>query len=205
VSIAAAVSAGHVSENVVVRIPGRTDQWVAVVAHFDSWHLSECAADNALGVAMLVQLGEMIVQTGQIPERGVLLLATAGEEQGLQGALAWTAANDELARAVSHVITLDIPWSPEGTHRCAASDPAWAAQAAAAMEAEGLPAVALDGPSPASDHLPFQTREAAALWCSRQPYRGYHTFIDTLDRIDMDEAAASARAHGSLLRSLAGL
>ena len=154
---------------------------------------------------MLVQLGAKIAQTGQTPERGVLLLATAGEEQGLQGALAWTAANEDLARAVSHVITLDIPWSPEGDHRCAASDPDWATSAAVAMAAAGLPTEATDGPSPASDHLPFQTRGAEALWCSRQPYRGYHTAIDTLDRIDMDAAAASASVHWALLRALLGL
>ncbi len=97
------------------------------------------------------------------------------------------------------MINLDIPWSDEGELRCYSDDDALAAAAIDALAAEGLTAEDAGPPWPSSDHFPFQTRGAAALWCTRQPYRRYHTDADIIDVIDMDAAAAVLRAHWTVL------
>lgn len=193
----------HVSDNLLAVVEGTGSGWVAVTAHYDSWHPSESAADNALGVAMLLLLAEAIA--AERPERSVLFLLTSGEEQGLQGAFHWTRDNPDWADDIDQVINLDVPWASEGDLVCGATDPDWAEAAADAMAAEGLFATPADQPSPASDHFPFQARGADALWCARVPYREYHTDADTIDQINFSEAAGVLRAHATLLRDAVGL
>lgn len=202
IDIDAAVVEGHVSDNVVTTVEGTEGGWVAVTAHYDSWHPSESAADNALGVAMLLLLAERLA--AEQPRRSVLFLVTSGEEQGLQGAIHWIADNPELADDIDEVMNLDVPWASEGDLLCGATALEDAEAAADAMAAEGLFATPFLGPSPASDHFPFQVRGAEALWCSRYPYREYHTDADTLDQINMTEAAAVLRAHWAILWAAAG-
>jgi Iap family predicted aminopeptidase len=203
IDIAAQVVEGHVSDNVVAIIEGTGSGWVAVTAHYDSWHPSESAADNALGVAMLLQLAERLA--AERPESSVLFLVTSGEEQGLQGAFQWTLDNPELAGDIDRVINLDVPWASEGDPICGATDPGHAEAAADALLAEGIEATPRDGPAPASDHFPFQVLGADALWCTRVPYREYHTHADTLDQLNMTEAAAVLRAHWAILSDAVGL
>ncbi|MDG1480567.1 MAG: M28 family metallopeptidase [Myxococcota bacterium] len=190
----------HTSENLVGWLEGSASSaTVALTAHYDSWHPSESAADNAIGVAMAALLAADIAQT--IPDRRLLVLLTSGEEQGLQGANRWVADNASLAGAVNLVINLDIPWSDEGMLRCGCDNDGVMAEALAALEEEGLSAEDVGAPWPASDHLPFQTRGADALWCTRQPYRRYHTEADIIDIIDMEQAASVMRAHAAVLRA----
>lgn len=187
----------HTSDNVVGWLEGSASSaTIALTAHYDSWHSSESAADNALGVAMAVLLAGHIAKG--MPDRRLLVLLTSGEEQGLQGASAWVEDNESLARSVHLVINLDIPWSDEGALRCGCDDDEIMAEILAAFEQEGLSAEDVGAPWPASDHLPFQTQGASALWCSRQPYRRYHTEADIIDVIDMEQSAAVLRAHAAL-------
>ena len=74
----------HESVNIVGFVPGETPSTVYVTAHYDSWHPSESAMDNALGVAVRVGLAARLA-AGPTPRKNVVFLATSGEEQGLQG------------------------------------------------------------------------------------------------------------------------
>lgn len=193
------------SENILAILPGTREDRVYITAHYDSWFPSESAFDNGLGVAMLVQLAAAAAQAGT-PERTLVFLSTSGEEQGLQGALAYADAHDaEIRQDGELVINLDIPWSHEGDYGCMASEEALAEAAVAANATEGLEAAAWGSPSPSSDHFVFQTRGVDALWCTRQPDRHYHTSGDTVDWLDMDEAAAALRATWAVLGEGAGL
>ena len=176
-----------------------------VVAHYDSWHPSESAFDNALGVGALVQLAWRAQAAGQPPDREIVFLATSGEEQGLQGANAWVADHADEVGAGDLVIVLDIPWAAEGQLWASATHDDLRRGAIAAATAEGLTAADSGTPSPASDHTPFVIAGADAIWMQRWPDRHYHTTADTLDQLDMDEAAAAVRAHWRLLAEHAGL
>lgn len=194
----------HTSFNVVGRVPGRVGGAVYVVAHYDSWHPSESAFDNALGVGALVQLAHKVA-SGPQPDRDVVFLATSGEEQGLQGAIAWVADHADEVGPGDLVLTLDVLWSGEGRFLCMATDPELVDAAVAASAEEGLDAVAGGDPGLGSDHFPFVVQGADALWCGRWPDRHYHTVGDTLDQLDLDEASAAMRAQWRVLADAAGL
>lgn len=196
---------GHTSWNVAARIPGGGAAGrVYVVAHYDSWHPSESAFDNALGAAGLVQLARRAA-SAEAPEREIVFLATSAEEQGLKGALAWTEAHADEIGPADTVITLDVMWSGEGTYTALATDDGRITLAIAAAAAEGLDAVDGGDPGVSSDHFPFVTRGASAFWLGRWPDRHYHTVADTLDALDLDEAARALRTNWRLLAAAAGI
>jgi acetylornithine deacetylase/succinyl-diaminopimelate desuccinylase-like protein len=66
-------------ENLVVRIPGDTDEVVVVGAHYDSAHGSPGANDNGTGVAALLALARRI-PPGHAPARTHELVAFTNEE-----------------------------------------------------------------------------------------------------------------------------
>ena len=192
----------HTSNNVLARLEGSTDDEVFVTAHYDSWHNSECAIDNALGVGMLLLLAEVFADSE--PERSIIFMATVGEEQGLQGAAAWVDDNTEgLQSRGELVLNLDIPWSSEGRYSCQSEHQEWIDASIDAAEAEGLEARDGGAPWPASDHFVFQPHGVPVVWCTRQPDRHYHTESDTLDWVDMDEAFSAFRTQARILAEAA--
>jgi len=86
------------SQNVIARlpgrVPGRADESVAFVAHWD--HLGVTtgdagpvvyrgAKDNASGVAALIEIARAMTRIEPAPSRSILFLAVTAEEQGLLG------------------------------------------------------------------------------------------------------------------------
>ncbi|MFP4623804.1 MAG: M28 family peptidase [Gemmatimonadota bacterium] len=81
------------ARNVVAYLPGRSDEVVVLNAHYD--HLGvgppvrgdsiyNGAYDNASGVGLLLEVAGALARAGP-GERGILVLATTGEEAGLLG------------------------------------------------------------------------------------------------------------------------
>jgi hypothetical protein len=73
--------------NVVGEIPGtdRADELVMLGAHFDSWHPSTGATDNAAGSAAMLEAMRILKQSGVRLRRTVRIGLWNGEEQGLIG------------------------------------------------------------------------------------------------------------------------
>ena len=201
IDIMPGVVEGHTSHNVHGRVPGTSGSTVWVTAHYDSWHLSESAIDNALGVAMMVQLATWL--RDHPPRHDVVFLATSGEEQGLRGATAWVEAHEDLVKPGDVVVTLDIPWSHEGTFTCAAEVPVHE-QITPIADPLGFDVAQVAFVPPASDHFPFQLRGASPVWCTRQPDRHYHSGNDTMDWLDPDEVFRAFTFHRTLIATLAG-
>jgi hypothetical protein len=194
----------HLSRNIEAIREGTGPGAVVVVAHYDSWDLSESAFDNGLGVGGLLAYADRIA-AGPAPEATVILLATSGEEQGLQGASAYVADHPELFAEPVTVLTLDVVWSGAGVYKVMATDPAWITAGVFAAEAEGIEAVAGEGPGVASDHFPFAIAGASAIWAGRFGDPHYHTAADTLDGFDGAEATAAVRANWRVVAEAAGL
>lgn len=195
---------GHVSHNVVGVVPGTGSRTVIVTAHVDSWHPSESAADNAIGVAAMILLARRLAD-GPTPEATVTFVATGAEEQGLQGALAYVGAHPEEARRADLVLNLDVLWASEGTFLVMADEPELLGFALDAAEREGLSAVDAGAPNPSSDQFPFQIAGAPTFWSGRFGYRGYHTAIDTVDTLDFEDAARALRVQWAVLAREAGV
>ena len=89
--------------NVVGFLPGRSDEYVAIGAHYDHLGLGDHSSlapskigsvhhgadDNASGVAGLIELARVLSRHRETLERGVLFIAFTGEEIGLLGSSHW--------------------------------------------------------------------------------------------------------------------
>jgi len=79
----------RVINNVMAEIPGTDpklkDEVVLLGAHWDSWHGGTGAADNAAGCVVMMEALRIIKATGISPRRTIRVALWGGEEQGLFG------------------------------------------------------------------------------------------------------------------------
>jgi len=73
--------------NVIGEIPGTDlkDEVVMMGAHFDSWHASPGASDDAGGCAVALEAARILKAVGAKPRRTIRVAFWGGEEQGLHG------------------------------------------------------------------------------------------------------------------------
>ncbi|WP_223877936.1 M20/M25/M40 family metallo-hydrolase [Luteimonas sp. MC1825] len=74
--------------NTLAEIPGRggkSGEIVMLGAHMDSWHTGTGAADNAAGVAVMMEAMRILKAVGARPDRTIRVALWSGEEQGLVG------------------------------------------------------------------------------------------------------------------------
>ncbi|MDO5610799.1 MAG: M20/M25/M40 family metallo-hydrolase [Pseudomonadota bacterium] len=73
--------------NTIAELPGshKRDEVVMLGAHLDSWHTGTGAADNAAGVAVMMEAMRILKAVGGKPRRTIRLALWTGEEQGLLG------------------------------------------------------------------------------------------------------------------------
>ena len=90
------------SHNVIGELPGETDEWIALTAHYDTTSLSTGAYDNMSGCIGLLGIAEAFANK---PRRyGLRLVFCGSEERGLLGSKAYCAAHEsELAKVVLNV------------------------------------------------------------------------------------------------------
>ncbi|MGN1002732.1 MAG: M28 family metallopeptidase, partial [Oscillospiraceae bacterium] len=94
------------SRNVVLDLPGETDEIVAFTAHYDSTSLSTGAYDNMSGSIGLLAIAEHFARA---PHRyGLRFVWCGSEERGLLGSKAYCAAHEEELKKVVLNINLDM-------------------------------------------------------------------------------------------------
>jgi len=73
--------------NVLGEIPGTDlkDEVVMIGAHFDSWHASPNASDDAAGCAVALEAVRILKTIGAKPRRTIRVALWGGEEQGIYG------------------------------------------------------------------------------------------------------------------------
>lgn len=111
--------------NVIGKLQGvvHPDQWLVVGAHYDSRNpdifstiATPGADDNASGCAGVIEAANAIVD--YLPQRSILFMCYAGEEQGLRGSNAHvnTLTTDGDLTHVQAMLNMDmIGWSPDAT------------------------------------------------------------------------------------------
>ncbi len=96
--------------NVVGYLPGRTDEYVILIAHHDHLGIVNGLAhygadDNASGVAGLLGVARACMLGGKTPRRGIIFLSTGAEEDGTLGSLYFTrhlpVAADKIVTAIN--------------------------------------------------------------------------------------------------------
>ena len=93
------------SHNVILDLPGETDEYIAFTAHYDSTSLSQGAYDNMSGSVGILAIAEHFAKT---PHRyGLRFIWCGSEERGLLGAKAYCAKEGILDKCVLN-INLDM-------------------------------------------------------------------------------------------------
>lgn len=98
--------------NVVAKLKGESENWIAVSAHIDSAAFSPGALDNAAGAAMLLELAEYF--SGKKFPANIIFAATGSEEYGMTdmcgagGEGFYKARESELENCVAHIEIDDI-------------------------------------------------------------------------------------------------
>ena len=109
------------SQNVVAVLPGSDPklkgEYVVLSAHLDHIGVGKPingdsiyngAMDNASGVAGLLDVAEILKETGARPKRSLLFLAVTGEEKGLQGSRYFASAPTVDAKSIVADINTDM-------------------------------------------------------------------------------------------------
>lgn len=104
--------------NILADIPGtdRNAGYVMAGAHMDSWAAGDGAADNAAGVAMVMEAARILSALGVRPRRTIRFALWTGEEQGLLGSM------DYVER---HIATRPVDPALSGLARYASWNRAW--------------------------------------------------------------------------------
>ena len=93
------------SHNVILDLPGETDEWIVLTAHYDSTSLSQGAYDNMSGSVGILGVAEFFKDQ---PHRyGLRFIWCGSEERGLLGAKAYC-ENEEALKKIVLNINLDM-------------------------------------------------------------------------------------------------
>lgn len=193
--------------NVVGELPGRKAEYVVLAAHYDAWYAG--AADNAAGVACLLELARVWHQSKLRPHRTIRFVSFASEEEGLVGSLFEVLSRAPLVKARCRgVVTPDVVGVPCGTLGFSAHPLVMAEIAADAAwrmgytEATGYP-VGVRSSITYADHWPYGRLLLPALAISKGPDPLYHTPYDTADRLDYEDLRWTAALAGAMALRLA--
>ena len=196
-----------VIDNVLAYLPGKTDEYVILGAHYDHLGRGEYgslapsqigqfhpgADDNASGTAGLLELARLLSPLrGHLP-RGILFASFAGEELGLLGSAEWVREPTLPLNKAIAMLNMDMVGRIRrstiyigGVGTAAAFRPILEA----AVTRSGLKAEYSDGGYSSSDHTSFVVKQIPVLFFFSGLHSDYHKPSDTWEKID---AAAAAR------------
>jgi hypothetical protein len=193
--------------NVLAYLPGKTDEYVIVGAHYDHLgrgtfdslapsqigQLHPGADDNASGTAGLLELARVLSPLKGQLERGVLFAAFAGEELGLLGSAAWVNnPTKPLDKAVA-MINMDMIGRIKDNKVFVGGVGTGSTLQKVLDQAHGDSPLEFEispGGYSSSDHTSFVTKRIPVLFFFSGLHSDYHKPSDTWEKINPDSAAA---------------
>ena len=206
--------------NVLAWLPGQTDEYVIVGAHydhlgygnFDSLAPSQIgqihpgADDNASGTAGVLELARLLApQRGQL-KRSILFMDFAGEELGLLGSAAWVKdPTRPLAKAVA-MINMDMIGRIKDDKVYIGGVGTGSSFKSMLEQAQKDAPFKIEysaGGYASSDHTSFVSKKIPVLFFFSGLHSDYHKPSDTWDKINAPSAARLLDLVGSLTVQLA--
>ena len=177
------------THNVIAELPGTdlADEVVLISAHLDSWDIGEGAVDDGAGVAVVCAVAGLIRAAGRAPRRTIRVVLFGNEENGFDGALAYSARY----KAQRHQLVGESDFGAGAIYALrsrvdAASQPAFEAMAQV-LAPLGVPLTG-NNASPGPDAAVLMRRHqwpAASLSQDGSAYFDvHHTAHDTFERMD---------------------
>jgi carboxypeptidase Q len=211
---------GRTQHNVVAEIPGtdRAREVVMLGAHLDAWHAATGATDNAIGVAVVMEVARILKALDIEPRRTIRLALWTGEEQGLLGSKAYVEqhfGSFERPKPAFHDLAAYLNLD-SGTGRARGMRVFGPPEAAAVLREALAPLddLGVVGAAPvsvrrfgSSDHTSFIEAGLPGIGVATDPIEyertTWHTNLDTYERIIEDDARASAIALAAAVYHLA--
>jgi len=192
------------TNNVILRLRGRSPETIVVGAHFDSWDLGQGALDNGLGVAQVFALAQAL-RSRQL-ERTLELVWFNGEEQGLWGS---RRAAGRLGDApIVAMVNLDMVGVPIAVNALGDASLLPALERWNAGRAQPLPQGVQNINWFGSDHTPYQLAGVRAITFNapipREYVRYYHDVADTIDKLPEQIVVDSTVVIADLVLALLG-
>lgn len=198
--------------NILAVIPGKSDEYVVVGAHYDHVGFGvavdgdSCyngADDNASGVSAVLQIARAVKKMRKTPERGIIFAFWDGEEKGLLGSRHFV-ENCPFLSQVSAYMNFDMIGrgpvdNPKHlTYFYTASYPAFGEWLKEDMSVRGFSFVpdyrAWDNPTGGSDNAYFAKNGIPIVWYHTEGHPDYHRPSDTADKIDYEKMTDITRA-----------
>jgi aminopeptidase YwaD len=206
--------------NVLAWLPGRTDEYVIIGAHydhlgrgnFDSLAPSQIgqihpgADDNASGTAGVLELARLLApQRGQL-KRSILFMDFAGEELGLLGSAAWVKdPTRPLAKAVA-MLNMDMIGRIKDDKVYIGGVGTGSTLKSVLEQAQKDAPFKIEysaGGYSSSDHTSFVTKKIPVLFFFSGLHSDYHKPSDTSDKINAPSAARLLDLVGNVAVQLA--
>ena len=198
--------------NILAVIPGKSDEYVIVGAHYDHVGIGvavdgdSCyngADDNASGVSAVLQIARAVKKMRKTPERGIIFAFWDGEEKGLLGSRHFV-ENCAFLSHVSAYMNFDMIGrgpvdNPKHlTYFYTASYLAFGEWLKEDMSVRGFSFVpdyrAWDNPTGGSDNAYFAKNGIPIVWYHTEGHPDYHRPSDTADKIDYEKMTDITRA-----------
>jgi carboxypeptidase Q len=176
--------------NVVADIRGseKSDEFVVLGAHLDSWELGTGALDNGCNSALVIDALRAIKASGLKPRRSIRFILFSGEEEGLIGSRAYAKAHrNELDKAAGVVIFDSGTGKTTGFSTGGRKDVIPAVQPMLApFEQFGLTKADATAES-GTDHFDFMLEGVPTFVADQDEanyLENYHATTDTFDKVD---------------------
>ena len=210
---------GRTAYNAVAEIRGtdKADELVILGAHLDSWHVATGAVDNAIGCAVMMEVGRLIKDRGLWPRRTIRIILWSGEEQGLLGSQAYVADHFGTAEdkrpdfeAVAAYLNID-----GGSGKIRGANIFGPSEAADMLRDILLPVseLGVEGAIPhgvrrlgSTDATTFSRAGITAIGLIQDPLdyaTARHGTLDTYDRLDIDGAEQAVSVAATIALALA--
>ncbi|HEX6125019.1 MAG TPA: M28 family peptidase [Pyrinomonadaceae bacterium] len=201
-----------ISYNVIADLKGtdKPGEIVIVSGHLDSWDLGTGALDDAVGVAVSMQVPKLLKQLNLKPKRTIRVIAYMNEENGLVGGT--TYAREESANLANHfaAIESDLGAShPVGilfTGKAEALP--FLAPVTAVLREQGSGISQLQPGGVGADIGPLTQQGVpsfAPFFDTRTYFNYHHTEADTFDKVDPKHLAETGSVMAVLAYALANL
>lgn len=195
-----------VAENVVAEIAGRgkPEELVILGAHLDSWFLGPGAADNALGVSIVMETARILRTLELASTRTIRFILFSGEEEGLLGSFQYVRDHESELDKVILMVNVDMT----GLMYPGILDPYGACQIGDKL-AEVLPVLAglgvtrIEARYPYdSDDFNFVAKGVPALGLQGRGVRDWswgHSYADTFEKIEPDKLNMNTAAIATIM------
>ncbi len=199
------------ASNVIAEIKGseKSDEFVILGAHLDSWELGTGALDNGCNAALVIDALRAIKASGVKPRRTIRFILFSGEEQGLLGSHAYAVNHrHELDKAAGVIIYDSGTGKTTGFSVGGRKDIVGAARPLIAPLAQFDVKDLLPTMEGGTDHFDFMLEGVPTFVAEQEEanyMENYHAISDTYDKVDFPQLKKHVAEAAALAVELADL